>query len=58
MVEEPSDPGEVNAIEADPSPGVATNEVGIHAVERGVTDAADAAAVPSPTAFTARSFTE
>ena len=47
----------MNAIDAEPLPGVATNETGAAAVVRGVNelDATDSA--PLPASFTARNFT-
>ena len=43
----------MNAIDAEPSPGVATRSVGADGVVRGVDDTADETA-PSPMLFTAR----
>jgi hypothetical protein len=50
----PSAPG-AKAIDTEPSPGVATNEVGAAGVVRGVDDTADETA-PSPMLFTARNL--
>ena len=47
----------MNEIEAEPSPGVAFNEVGADGVVRGVNEPDASEAAPEPTTFTARNFT-
>ena len=56
MASPPSSPGE-NAIETEPSPGVATSEVGADGVVYGVTETGDDSA-PAPAALEARNLIE
>ena len=58
VIAEPLSEPAVNAIDAEPLPGVATSDVGADGVVYGVNEDEAADAVPEPAAFTARNNTE